>query len=1109
MTSVGYGLLNVIGKSKQYHDQPTACVWVPLYHDYGLICRMMFLFSGIEMYTLDPVVYLRNPVIWVEAINKFKCNMTIGPNFSYQLTCRKLKEQNLSFDLSCLDHVDIAAEPIHETTPDLIQKHWGAPLRSIKHSYGFAETCVWASTIDSYFDPETKVAASGSLEESNAFGMDFIIADKETCKLLPDGVTGDVFGQGPGIVKGYWNNSEASKAFHFVIDGKKGEWYLTGDLGYIKDGKLFLTGRSKDVIIVNGKNIYATDIERTVEEEFRKSLRQGCSAAFQVGDDEAVIICEIRPGEETNLTPEALISMKKSIENEFGLRMRDILCVAKGSVPKTTSGKIRRSEAKRMYLEGCFTSQMSLEDQILCDSFSQLLRKYDVLEMDKTLFENGVDSLKLTRLIEDAQLQFGIHIDFDMAGTVPCSELENHASMQKKHTPLPNNFPTYPTIQDSRMRLWLPIQLLSVLLLVALVSICVFPAVYVYEQFDRISPVYLRNLGRNGFAIGGGIAVVVWMLTYSIIVLLAKWIVIGRYQPTTTAIWSSKFFAWWFVDRLVNIWELTIGGIILDTPLLNAYYALLGCKNDIATTRFCAFVREFDLFEADKRTTVGSQLRCASISTQGLLTGPVKIMEGTKVMPYTFSYPGDKFSSNPEEPYNPSDCELYEDMSISTKVQRVIFPVLMLCLSTLGPYWGSLLNQLLPENPVLGTLKPLFILLGFHFTLLFSSAILCRIDAVSFTADRLGNIGFGFLPTVLSTNTNLINVVHQVLYGTNVSLSAQLNSFGSIAPSQGRYVTIKGDSSISTSVIRASQKQPVLIEDGCTVGIFAMLEKGVTMKKNSAVGVLCRVPKSTVVSENYSFMPGQLIPSPNTSSTRSRNGLIWKPWVVKLFLVWPYYVGLGYAIALAMIHLSQSLGPMPNALKTTVMLFFSLLSFMVGIQWTSICSVWLFSPRRTDKRLQIDADSFKASLYAIALAHSYFIRAFVHPFITGTIIYPWTEKLSGAKIKDCSKVLMMGRTFDPNWLEIQTREADVYSFVADHDSLFEAHRLQYGQLILERAVASPGVTLHTGAVVMGQKLGTNVTLAKGSKVAFSNRINGAGSGIFYGNPAVECSSQTS
>jgi acyl carrier protein len=1068
---------------------------------------MMMLFSGVELYTLDPIVYLRDPVIWVEAINKFKCNMTIGPNFSYQLTCRKMKERNVSYDLSCLDHVDIAAEPIHDTTPDMIQKFWGAPLRSIKHSYGFAEACVWASTIDTYFDPETKVAASGSLEESNAFGMDFIIADKETCKIVPDGITGDVFGQGPGIVKGYWNNPEASKAFHYVIEGKEGEWYLTGDLGYIKDGKLFLTGRSKDVIIVNGKNIYATDIERMVEEELSTYLRPGCSAAFQVGDDEAVIVCEVRPGEESNLTPEALITMKKGVENEFGLRMRDILCVAKGSVPKTTSGKIRRSEAKRLYLEGCLTSHMSLEHQLLCDTFEDLLKKYEVLDMNKTLFENGVDSLKLTRLIEDAKNQFGIHLDFDMAGAVLCSELESHAAMAKEPIPLPKNYPHYPAVQDARMVLWLPVQLLSVLVIIALVSICVFPAVYVYEEFEKKSPDYLKKLGRQGFAIGGAFAVVTWMLTYSAVVLLAKWIIIGRYKPIATAIWSSKFFAWWFVDRLVHVWELAIGGIIVDTPLLNIYYTLMGCRNDLATTRFCAFIREFDLFEAEKNTTIGSQLRCVTISTKGLLMGPILVLEGTKVKPYTFAYPGDKYSSNPEDAWNSTDCESNEDMSIATWIQRVFLPFLMLILSILGPYWVSLLNQLLPEHVAVDTLKPLFILLGFHFTLLVISSLLCRIETFSFTADRLGNIGFGFLPTILSINTNLINFVHRVLYGTNVSYSAQLNSFGSIAPSQGRFVTIKGASSISTSVIRASEKQPILIEEGCTVGIFAVLEKGVIMKKNSAIGVLCRVPKATVVPENCSFMPGKLIPSPNNSNSESRNGVIWKPWVVNLALVWPHYVGLGYAIAMAMIQLSQAFGPIPNALKSSVMVFSSLLTFMVGILMTSIISVWLFSPKSTEQQLCIDANTFRASLYAVALAHSFLNRAFVHPFITGTILYPWTEKLSGAKIQDCSKVFMMGRTFDPNWIEIQTRDEDVYSFVADQDSLFEAHRLQYGQLILEKVVASPGVSLHTGAVVMGQKLGKNVTLAKGSKVAFSNRISATTGGVFYGNPAVECSSK--
>ena len=111
------------------------------------------------------------------------------------------------------------------------------------------------------------MASCGDISLSQKYGINFLVGSQTSHQILSDGETGDIFIQGRGLVKGYWNNPEASKAFEYELEGREGKWYMTGDLGYIKEGKLYLTGRSKDVIIVNGKNIYATDIEQRLELE--------------------------------------------------------------------------------------------------------------------------------------------------------------------------------------------------------------------------------------------------------------------------------------------------------------------------------------------------------------------------------------------------------------------------------------------------------------------------------------------------------------------------------------------------------------------------------------------------------------------------------------------------------------------------------------------------------------------------------------------------------------------------------------------------------------------------------------------------------------------------
>ena len=141
-------------------------------------------------------------------------------------------------------------------------------------------------------------------------------------------------------------------------------------------------------------------------------LRQGCTAAFQTGGDTIAIVCEMKPGQEDSVTTDILGEIRGELELEFGLQVTDILCCAKGSVPKTTSGKVRRSEAKRMFLENEFNSNTKLQQSKRCETFGDLLKNFDIEDSDATLNENGVDSLKLTRLIEEAKEQFDLVLDF-------------------------------------------------------------------------------------------------------------------------------------------------------------------------------------------------------------------------------------------------------------------------------------------------------------------------------------------------------------------------------------------------------------------------------------------------------------------------------------------------------------------------------------------------------------------------------------------------------------------------------------------------------------------------------------------------------------------------
>jgi amino acid adenylation domain-containing protein len=419
MNSVGYCSWML---KEQTFGKSRVLIWLPIYHDYGLNAYLSMLHYGGTVYSLTPIQFIQNPLVWPQSMENYSIGYTLGPNFAYALAARKAREVGKVFDLSQLLRADIAAEPIRKDTIDAMIRDLGIRREAIAHSYGFAEAYVWSSSTPTNFD-DTGVAASANLEVSRKFNMHFLVVSSLDGTPLVDGETGDILAKGVGIVKEYWRNPEASKAFQTQVPGYVGYWYNTGDLGYIKEGILYLTGRSKDVIIVNGRNVYATDIEQSTEEILIDFIRPGCSAAFQTNDLSAAVVCEMKVGTrdiDANLLQHAKISLSK----EFGLNIECILVCSKGSVPKTTSGKVRRSEAKQLFKEGGFVSIAKTESLSASATFEDFLRSFGVTDMHKTLAENGVDSIKLLQLREECQIRFGMSIEFDEIAKTACKELK-------------------------------------------------------------------------------------------------------------------------------------------------------------------------------------------------------------------------------------------------------------------------------------------------------------------------------------------------------------------------------------------------------------------------------------------------------------------------------------------------------------------------------------------------------------------------------------------------------------------------------------------------------------------------------------------------------------
>lgn len=209
----------------QRYNVENSLIWVPIYHDMGLISSLGILYGGKTLFAMDPISFISDPISWPRNMEKFKINSTAGPNFSYALTARKLRECGKSgtFNLSNLKFASLGGEPIQKSTIESMKLDMGIKSSAIKHVYGAADACLWISTEDAMFDFDG-FAACANLELSKKWDMEIVVADSESHEICCDGETGEIFLKGRGIVKQYWNNPIASKAIDQSIVGSEGKW---------------------------------------------------------------------------------------------------------------------------------------------------------------------------------------------------------------------------------------------------------------------------------------------------------------------------------------------------------------------------------------------------------------------------------------------------------------------------------------------------------------------------------------------------------------------------------------------------------------------------------------------------------------------------------------------------------------------------------------------------------------------------------------------------------------------------------------------------------------------------------------------------------------------
>lgn len=362
---------------------PELVSWLPLFHDMGLIATMaMPLVRGDHAIYTDPVSFIMNPVRWLELIAERPGRnvYTAGPNFAYEYVASMAPPEKIAaLDLSGLTACLNGAEPIRTSTLSMFAAVLGpAGLRPGAQvpGYGLAEATVFVSAATEDAPPkiisvdrealtrgELRLRADGSelVSCGRPYGQLVAIVDPETRVEQPDGRVGEIWVHGPNTAPGYWRNSERSQdTFGGELsesgDLPSGPWMKTGDYGVVHDGELYVTGRIKDLIIVDGRNHYPQDIEVTTQEA-HPAIRPDHVAAFALTGEETerlVVVAERnRRVPLGRLDPDEVeAAVRGAVNIEHEMSVHDFVLIEPGGVSRTSSGKIARAATRQRYLAG-------------------------------------------------------------------------------------------------------------------------------------------------------------------------------------------------------------------------------------------------------------------------------------------------------------------------------------------------------------------------------------------------------------------------------------------------------------------------------------------------------------------------------------------------------------------------------------------------------------------------------------------------------------------------------------------------------------------------------------------------------------------------------------
>lgn len=453
----------LLASAFEYGPEDHCVSWLPAYHDMGLIGAILQpLYGGFPSTLMSPNSFLQRPLRWLQAISRYRGTLSGAPNFAYELCLRKATpEQLATLDLSSWSIAFNGAEPLRSETLDRFTKVFapcGFRREAFYPCYGLAEATLIVSGSRKAFAPIVATVRAESLEQHKVVEASeddessvrslvscgrelreqkIRIVDPETLTACAPDEVGEIWVSGPSVARGYWAREEETElAFHaHIIETGEGPFLRTGDLGFIRGGELFVTGRLKDLIIIRGRNHYPQDIEQTIE-RCHASVRAGGGAAFAVeaqGKEQLVVVCEVDRRQQADAN-ELTGAIRQAVAEEHEVQPAAVVIVKAGSISKTSSGKIQRHACRAMFLRNELetvaewreaaapenVAQLSdsarlqnaqqIEAWLVARLSAKLGVSADEIDVGQPITRFGADSLTAVELTHDIETALGISL---------------------------------------------------------------------------------------------------------------------------------------------------------------------------------------------------------------------------------------------------------------------------------------------------------------------------------------------------------------------------------------------------------------------------------------------------------------------------------------------------------------------------------------------------------------------------------------------------------------------------------------------------------------------------------------------------------------------------